>query len=168
MAIHVYHESKTIGLPRETDMKLSKLYSIARYAELFGMTRLYRVVAETHDSIVREWNSNALSSAKKQSHTNWLGGGVSVHVNEAQTVAEKKTSEIAMLGFDIWEEEADLSRSSRHLQDALSQWLSGTWGGLNQAEIKAAFEADKPQMQKVVSEYLRKHPNQGSSMFIGN
>ena len=75
MAIKIttsYHE---ISVPHKLMERLMKLVETAAIAKHLGRNELYSNIQHTYDSLRNQWLTYAGEIAKKNTRTNWLGGG---------------------------------------------------------------------------------------------
>lgn len=75
MAIKIttsYHE---ISVPHKLMERLTKLVETAALAKHLGHNKLYNDLQHAYDSLRNQWLTSAGEIAKKNTRTNWLGGG---------------------------------------------------------------------------------------------
>lgn len=82
MAIKIttsYHE---ITVPYKLKERLLKLVETAAIAKYFGHNELYNNLQHAYDGLRNQWLTSAGEIAKKNTRTNWLGGGDVYHFDK--------------------------------------------------------------------------------------
>ena len=75
MEIHVRTDYSWIKTPEAVQNKMNHLVYIAGLAKRLNENEIFNQAKKAFEDLQNQWEREAKTIAKKNSHTNWLGGG---------------------------------------------------------------------------------------------